>query len=76
MKLPRSVFSEWAWAGGPERRLLLSLLVTLVIVAVPWLAGSSASVPLIALFLGWDLGSWFMDHVYQSRLSQRSPQVG
>lgn len=76
MKFPQNVVSEWVWEGGPERRLLLSLLVTAAVVLIPWLAGSSFSIPLISLFLGWDLGAWSMDRIYVDRLSRRSPQVG
>jgi hypothetical protein len=70
MHFPRTAVSDWYWEGGPGRRFLVSLLVTLAVVLVPYLAGSSTSLPLIALFLGWDLGAWFMDKVYVDRLSR------
>jgi hypothetical protein len=72
MPLSRAVVSEWYWAGGPNRRFLVSLLATFVIVIVPYLAGNTASRSLIGLFLGWDLGSWFMDRVYVDRISRRA----
>lgn len=72
MNFPRTGLSDWLWAGGPGRRFLVSLLVTGAIVLVSWLVGSSTTPSLIALFLGWDLGSWFMDKVYVDRLTRGS----
>jgi hypothetical protein len=72
----RTAFSDWIWAGGPSRRLLISLLVTLVVIAVPYVAGRTPSVSLLALFVGWDLGAWFMDMAYVDRLARRKVIAG
>lgn len=73
MTLSRTALSEWAWAGGPSRRLLLSVLATLLVILVPAAVGSPTPLTLVALFLGWDLGAWFMDKVYVDRLSRKQP---
>lgn len=76
MESRRTAFSDWIWAGGPSRRLLVSLVVTLLVIGVPYLAGGTAPPTLIALFLGWDLGAWFMDKVYIDRLARRKVAAG
>lgn len=76
MNVTRTAVSEWFWAGGPFRRFLVSLAVTAVVVAVPYLAGSPTRGSLIMLFIGWDLGSWFMDKVYVDRLMRRKVVAG
>ena len=76
MNLPRSSLSEWYWAGGPFRRFLVSLAVTALVVLVPYLAGSPTRGSLIMLFIGWDLGTFFMDKLYVDRLSRRKVVAG
>lgn len=71
MAMHRTAVSEWFWAGGPNRRLLVSLLATLVVIVIPAAAGSESAKSLVVFFIGWDVGSWFMDRIYVSRLSQR-----
>jgi hypothetical protein len=69
MNFPRTAVSEWFWAAGPFRRFLASLAVTGIVVVVPYLAGWPPRGSLIAMLIGWDLGSWFMDRLYLDRLT-------
>jgi hypothetical protein len=69
MNFPRTAVSEWFWAAGPFRRFLLSLGVTAIVVVIPYLAGRPPSGSLIMMFIGWDLGAWFMDRLYSDRLT-------
>lgn len=74
MSLSRAALSDWYWAGGSGRRLLVSVLVTLLVVLVPSFSKDAAiSIPLVALFVGWDLGAWSMDKAYVHRMSRRPP---
>ena len=75
MTLSRAAITDWYWAGGPGRRLLVSLLITLVVVMLPSVLGGTVSTPLFALFIGWDLGAWFMDRVYLDRLFRQQPSA-
>jgi hypothetical protein len=76
MNFSRTVFSDWLWAGGPLRRFLVSLAVTAAVVLVSFLAASPAAGSLIMLFIGMDLGMWFMDKVYVDRLTRRKIVAG
>jgi high-affinity nickel permease len=76
MRFPRTAVSEWAWEGGPFRRFLLSLAATAVVVLVAYFLGSPTRLSLIMLFVGFDLGAWFMDSVYVDRLTRRTTVVG
>lgn len=67
----RAGMSEWYWGGGPNRRLLVGLLATLVGLGIPYLAGSPSSIGLITWFVGWQFGAWFMDKVYIERQSRQ-----
>lgn len=61
---------EWYWAGGPGRRLLVGLLAT-ALVSIPLGTFAPFSIPLFAMFVGWDLGAWWMDKVYVGRISRQ-----
>ncbi len=76
MTFSRTAVSSWYWEGGPFRRLLVSLAVTALILVVPYLAGSPTRGSLIMMFIGFDLGSWFMDKVYVDRLIRRKIVAG
>lgn len=76
MAISRKAISDWMWEGGPERRLLVSVGVSVVVLAVPLLDGWQSSKSLLPLFLGWDLGAWFMDKVYVDRLMRRNVVAG
>ncbi|MBA3646370.1 MAG: hypothetical protein H0W63_09350 [Gemmatimonadaceae bacterium] len=76
MNVSRAAVSIWYWEGGPLRRFLVSLAVTALILVVPYLAGSPTSGALIMMFVGFDLGSWFMDKVHVDRLMRRKIVAG
>ena len=70
MALTRTRVAEWYWAGPPGKRFLIGLAITLVIVGVPYIAGSPTSMPFIGFLLGWDFGAWFMEKMYVARKEQ------
>ena len=76
MAVSRKAISDWFWDGGPERRLLVSLAVTVVVLAPTFFAGSAPSKSLLLLFLGWDFGAWFLDKMYVERLTRHRGTLG
>ena len=76
MKFPRTALSDWSWAGGPFRRFLASLAVSAIVVTIPYLFGSPTSGSLIMMFVGFDLGAWFMDKAYLDRMTRRDVVAG
>lgn len=66
-----AAFREWYWAGGPGRRFLVSIAIT-VLVLLPFVPSDPRlSAGLFAGFIGWDLGAWWMDRTYVHRLAGR-----
>ncbi|MDQ6717743.1 MAG: hypothetical protein M3Z17_05260 [Gemmatimonadota bacterium] len=67
-----TAFRDWYWAGSSERRLIVHLLISAVIVAVPIGALGGQTKTLLVIFFSWDFGAWYMDRIYTARLASRS----
>lgn len=68
-----AAFRDWFWAGTPERRLIVHLLVSLIVFALPLGALGGQGTGLLIGFISWDFGAWYMDRIYQMRRATRQP---
>ena len=68
-----TAFRDWFWAGTPERRLIVHLVISLVVIAIPLGAFGGQTKMLLVLFVGWDLGAWYMDKLYIARRAAQKP---
>ena len=66
-----AAFRNWFWAGTPERRLIVHLLLSAIVFAVPLGSLGGQSTGLLIGLVSWDFGAWYMDRIYQIRLATR-----